>query len=111
MPRATEYDRLPYEQQSDAIARRVYEMEVRDYKRRWSRRLGIGAVITWIWFFIIPSNPLGYVAVALTCFAIATRPKKTEQEKILGILRFFQGLALIAIGLAILLAMAAIILH
>ncbi len=110
MPRATEYDRLPYERQSDAIARRVYEMEVRDYKRKWSGRLGIAAVITWIWFFIIPSNPLGYVAVALTCFAIAARPKKTEQEKILGILQLFP---LIAIGLAILflLARAAIILH
>src|SRR5580765_2324428 len=113
MPRATENDLLPYE---TALENRIERFQRRETRKSTVRRvlgigLGVASATVWLMFFILPENPtytsfLFYLAIALTCFTLATRPRTQERSQaVVNLMKLVFGLFLCALGALLLLAM------
>ena len=119
MPKATENDLLPYETALEDRIEKFERFETRNstIRRRLGIGLGVASAIVWLMFFALPSDPaytsfLCYLAIALTCFTLATRPRTQERSQaVVNLMKLVFGLFLCAIGSLLLLAMWTVFTH
>jgi multisubunit Na+/H+ antiporter MnhB subunit len=119
MPRATENDLLPYETAlEDRLARfQRHEAHNSRVRRVLGIGLGVASAIVWLMFFVLPKDPaytsfLCYLAIALTCFTLATRPRTQERSQaVVNLMKLVFGLFLCALGSLLLLAMWTVFTH